>query len=103
MNRALRYTPPRGAITVTVEQVRADVQVRVQDTGEGIAAEQLPYVFDRFYRTDEARSRDRGGTGMGLAIVKANVEAHGGTATVTSQGVGRGSTLTIVLPSPTPS
>lgn len=101
LDNALRHTPPGGAITVSVEQVLTDVEVRVQDTGDGIAAAQLPYVFDRFYRTDEGRRRDRGGTGLGLAIVKANVEAHGGTVTVVSPGIGQGSTFTIALPSPT--
>jgi signal transduction histidine kinase len=98
LDNALRHTPEGGAITVSVEQMRSAVQVCVQDTGDGIAAEQLPYVFDRFYRTDEARSRDRGGTGLGLAIVKANVEAHGGTVTVVSPGLGQGSTFVISLP-----
>jgi signal transduction histidine kinase len=73
--------------------------VRVRDTGEGVAPEQLPHVFDRFYRADEARTRDRGSTGLGLAIVKAIVEGHGGTVTVISQ-VGEGSTFTMSLPNP---
>jgi two-component system sensor histidine kinase BaeS len=103
LDNALRHTPEGGAITVSVEQVQDAVKVRVHDTGEGIAAEQLPHVFDRFYRTDQARDHDRGGAGLGLAIVKANVEAHGGTVTATSPGVGRGSTFTISLPNPTPS
>jgi two-component system sensor histidine kinase BaeS len=102
LDNALRHTPEDGAITVSVEQVQDKVQVRIQDTGEGIAQEQLPYVFDRFYRTDQARSRDRGGAGLGLAIVKANVEAHDGTVTVSSQGVGQGSTFTLSLPNVPP-
>jgi signal transduction histidine kinase len=101
LDNALRHTPEGGAITVSVEQGPDNIQLRVQDTGDGIAAEQLPYVFDRFYRADVARSRDRGGTGLGLAIVKANVEAHGGTVTVVSPGIGQGSTFTIALPNPT--
>ena len=101
LDNALRHTPEGGAIAVSVEQGPATIQLRVQDTGDGIAAEQLPYVFDRFYRTDEARTRDKGGTGLGLAIVKANVEAHGGTVTAVSQGIGQGSTFTIDLPNPT--
>jgi signal transduction histidine kinase len=99
MDNALRHTQEGGAITVSVEQTQHTVQIRVQDTGEGIAPEQLPHVFDRFYRVDQARSRDTGGTGLGLAIVKANVEAHGGTVTVTSPGAGQGSTFTLSLPS----
>jgi signal transduction histidine kinase len=100
LDNALRHTPAGGAITVSVEQIPDAIQIRVQDTGEGIASDQLPRVFDRFYRTDQARGRDRGGAGLGLAIVKANVEAHGGTVTVTSPGLGQGSTFTINLPRP---
>jgi signal transduction histidine kinase len=102
MDNALRHTPEGGAITVSVEQSPDAVEIRVQDTGEGIPAEQLPHIFDRFYRTDDARGRDRGGTGLGLAIARANIEAHGGTLNVTSPGVGQGSTFTISLPNPTP-
>ena len=72
--------------------------MRVQDTGEGIAAEHLPLVFDRFYRTDRARDRDRGGAGLGLAIVRAMVAAHGGRVTAESPGLGQGSTFAIHLP-----
>ena len=97
VDNGLHYTSEGGDITVSVEQVQDKTHVRVRDTGVGIAPEQLPYVFDRFYRADKARSRDRGSTGLGLAIVKAIVEAHGGTVTVTSQ-VGEGSTFTISLP-----
>ena len=97
LDNGLHYTSEGGDITVSVEQVQDDTQVCVRDTGEGIAPEQLGHVFDRFYRADKTRSRDRGGTGLGLAIVKAIVEAHGGTVTVTSQ-VGEGSTFTISLP-----
>jgi len=68
------------------------------DSGDGIAAEHLPYIFDRFYRTDHARDRDRGGTGLGLAIVRAMVEAHNGHAEVTSPGLGLGSTFSVHLP-----
>ena len=101
LDNALRHTPAGGVITVSVEQVQDTVEMRVQDTGEGIAPDQLPHVFDRFYRTDQARGRDRGGAGLGLAIVKANVEAHGGSVTVSSPGLGQGSTFTTRLPHPT--
>ncbi|CQD18346.1 integral membrane sensor signal transduction histidine kinase [Mycolicibacterium conceptionense] len=66
------------------------------DTGEGIPAEHLSHVFERFYRADSARDRDHGGSGIGLAIVKALVEAHGGQITVSSSGAG--TTFTIILP-----
>jgi signal transduction histidine kinase len=94
---ALRHTPAGGCITVrlTVDEV---VKLIIQDTGEGIDAEHLPYLFDRFYRTDNARDRDHGGAGLGLAIVRALVEAHEGQVAVASAGRGQGSTFTITLP-----
>ncbi|RME65672.1 MAG: HAMP domain-containing protein, partial [Caldilineae bacterium] len=87
---ALRHTPAGGQITVKTWTEADRACVQVADTGEGIAAEDLPHVFDRFYRTDKARSRDTGGAGLGLAIARALVHAHGGEITVTSQGKGRG-------------
>jgi signal transduction histidine kinase len=72
--------------------------VAVSDTGDGIAPAHLTHVFDRFYRTDESRSRATGGAGLGLAIVRQLVEAHGGRIEAESPGAGRGSTFTIVLP-----
>jgi signal transduction histidine kinase len=74
------------------------VAVTVADTGEGIPAEHLPRVFERFYRVDKARSRGMGGTGLGLAIVKAVADAHGGRVELTSE-VGRGTVCTVTLPS----
>ena len=71
----------------------------VADTGEGIAAEHLPHLFDRFYRVDTARDRHHGGSGIGLAIAKALIEAHGGGIFATSAGPGHGSTFTVRLPS----
>ena len=72
--------------------------ISIVDDGIGIHAADLPHVFDRFYRTDESRSRRRGGTGLGLAITRAIVEAHGGTVTATSGGPGQGVTVTVSLP-----
>ena len=72
----------------------------ISDTGEGISAEQLPQVFERFWRGDTARDRDHGGSGIGLAISKALVEAHGGTLTAASPGPGHGAVFTIQLPPP---
>lgn len=96
---ALRHTPQGGQITVRAQEINAAVEIVVQDTGEGIAAEHLPHVFDRFYRADPARSRDQGGAGLGLAIVRAIVETHGGTVRVESSGVaGAGSRFIIALP-----
>ncbi len=96
---ALRHTPTGGAIALRLEAHAESLHLTVSDTGDGIPREHLPYIFDRFYRTDSARSRDNGGAGLGLAIARAIVEAHGGRITVTSTGVpGRGSTFTIQLP-----
>ena len=98
LDNALRHTPNGGTITVSVEQVQGNLQIWIADTGEGIPADQLPYVFERFYRIDKARSRDRNSTGLGLAIVKAIVEAHESSITVTSPGSGQGSVFIISMP-----
>jgi len=76
------------------------VALSVADNGEGIPAEHLPRVFERFYRVDPGRDRAHGGSGIGLAIVKALVEAHGGQLTATSPGTGQGSTFRVLLPRP---
>ena len=70
----------------------------IADDGEGIAAEHLPHVFERFYRADSARDRGSGGSGIGLAIVKALTEAHGGHVGVASHGPGTGTTFTVAVP-----
>jgi signal transduction histidine kinase len=75
---ALRYTPDGGTIKLLAVQSGAGVEISVSDTGTGIQAEDLPHVFDRFYRSDKSRTRSSGGSGLGLAIVKQLVEAHGG-------------------------
>jgi two-component system OmpR family sensor kinase/two-component system sensor histidine kinase BaeS len=101
LSNALRHTPPGGEVSL---QTGYDAEMReawleVSDTGESIPPDQLPFVFDRFYRADPARSRVSGGTGLGLAIVRAIVEAHGGRVSVASDGVpGHGSTFTACLP-----
>jgi signal transduction histidine kinase len=95
---ALRHTPANGEILVAITGGAAGIHLVVQDTGEGIAPEHLPYVFDRFYRTDRSRARDTGGAGLGLAIVRAIVEAHGGTVAVESDGPGLGSRFLLWLP-----
>src|SRR5207249_742914 len=90
VDNAVKYTPAGGTVEVRVAGADAGgVAVTVSDTGEGIAAEHLPRVFDRFYRVDKARSREMGGTGLGLAIVKGIVEGNGGRVELASE-VGRG-------------
>jgi two-component system OmpR family sensor kinase len=96
---ALRHTPAGGTITIRAEPEPEAVRLAIADTGDGIPATHLPHIFDRFYRTDPARSRDRGGAGLGLAIARAIIEAHGGQISATSDGLpGHGSTFTIRLP-----
>ncbi|GEM_PF-457731 len=96
---SLHHTPPDGSISVQTIGTAESIQINVHDTGTGIPAEDLPYIFERFYRADKSRTRERGGTGLGLAISKAIIEAHGGTITADSSiGVDRGATFYIVLP-----
>lgn len=98
LDNALRHSPEGGLIKVSVERRQDELLISVQDNGSGIEPQHLDHVFDRFYRTDSARSRETGGMGLGLAIVRAIVEEHGGRVTVTSPGLDQGSTLTICLP-----
>ena len=99
---AVRYTPIGGEISVRAE-IEEDqngpnqLRIQVSDTGEGIEASQLPFLFNRFYRTDEARSRHSGGMGLGLAISKELVRLHGGTIEASSIR-GKGTTITVLLP-----
>ncbi|MBU9766190.1 HAMP domain-containing protein [Mycobacterium sp. TNTM28] len=99
LDNALRHTPAGGRVTIgaTTGPGSGTVTLTVTDTGEGISAEHLPHVFERFYRADPARNRDHGGSGIGLAIVKALVEAHRGDIRVANTS--EGTTFTIVLPS----
>ena len=97
LDNAIKYTPSAGEITVGARESDGMVELFVRDTGIGIPQEELPRLFERFYRVDKARSRELGGTGLGLAIVKHLVAAHNGAARVESQ-VGRGSTFYFTLP-----
>ena len=94
---AVRYTPPGGEVVVKLFQWEDRAILEVTDTGTGIASDDLPHVFDRFWRADKSRSRRTGGSGLGLAITRHLVEAHGGTVSVTST-LGEGSTFRISLP-----
>jgi two-component system phosphate regulon sensor histidine kinase PhoR len=97
VDNAIKYTPAEGKVSVTIGATPEEVHVEVSDTGIGIMSQDLPRVFERFYRVDKARSRQSGGTGLGLAIVKNIVEMHGGLVTVQSE-YGRGSTFIFTLP-----
>lgn len=97
ISNALRYTPAGGQINLAAQTSAGKVLLSVQDTGVGIAVEDLPHVFDRFYRGDKSRSRQEGESGLGLAIARSLVEMHGGTITVASTP-GQGATFTITLP-----
>ncbi len=94
---AIKYTPEGGSATITATQEGDEIVVRVRDTGIGIPAEELPRIFDEFYRATDARRFQRVGTGLGLSIARSIVDAHGGTLTAESQ-VGVGTTFTLRLP-----
>lgn len=98
LDNALRHTAPRGHVELNAAAQPGKLIITVNDDGDGIAAEHLPHVFERFYRADSARDRGHGGAGIGLAIAKALTEAHGGRITAASRGPGLGSTFTIELP-----
>ncbi|MBK9214515.1 MAG: ATP-binding protein [Chloracidobacterium sp.] len=97
LSNAIKFNREGGTITVSFETSGDRARIHVADTGDGIAREHLPRIFERFYRTDTARSRELGGTGLGLAIVKHLARLHNGEVTVTST-VGKGSTFTLTLP-----
>ena len=91
---ALQYTPENGKVTISAKRINDEVQISVRDTGIGIPPQQLPHIFDRFYRVDKSRSRQPGGgSGIGLTIARALVEAQGGRVWAASAGDGQGSTF----------
>ncbi len=96
LSNALRHTPPGGQVTLAADALPAGLALSVSDTGEGIPAEHLPNIFERFYRADASRQQASGGSGLGLAIVRSIVEAHGGTVSVAS-APGQGTTFTLVF------
>ena len=100
VENAFRYTESGGSVTLTAGGENAFISIEVKDTGIGIPAANLPFVFDRFYRVDKSRSRASGGSGLGLSIVKALVDSHGGHVNVLST-VGEGSVFTVFFRSKT--
>ena len=97
VGNALRHTPAGGQVTVTARRTASGVEVNVRDSGEGIRPADIPHIFERFYRGDEARTRAAGGSGLGLAIAKQWIEAHGGKITASNRSEG-GACFTILLP-----
>lgn len=97
LDNAIKYNRPGGRVTVRAASSGGACHLTVEDTGLGIPADDLPRVFERFYRVDKARSRETGGTGLGLSIVKHVAEAHGGAVSVDSD-LGRGTRFTLTLP-----
>lgn len=98
LSNALKFTPKGGSVEIILERVHSHLEVHVIDSGEGIAPEFLPNVFDRFRQQDSSTTRRHGGLGLGLAIVKQLVELHGGSIHVESAGVGKGTAVRVMLP-----
>ena len=98
LSNAIKFTPKRGRIQVCLQRINSHVEIVVTDTGQGISAEFLPYVFERFRQADSSITRSFGGLGLGLAIVRQLVELHGGTVHADSPGEGQGATFTVKLP-----
>jgi len=97
VGNAISYTPDEGEVTLTIDEIDQFIRFNVKDTGIGINQDDLPRLFERFYRVDKARSRNTGGTGLGLAIVKHIVEVHGGKINVESE-INKGSSFTVCFP-----
>ncbi len=101
LDNALRYTPKGGQILLSAQKMPDAVELRIQDNGPGLEAEEAAHIFDRFYRADASRQRDEGGSGLGLAISKSIVEEHGGRIWAESEE-GQGLTINIALPISSP-
>jgi PAS domain S-box-containing protein len=98
LSNAVKFTPRRGNVQIELERINSHVEITVTDTGQGIAPEFLPHVFERFRQADNSITRSHGGLGLGLALVRQLVELHGGTVHVYSEGKAKGATFTIKLP-----
>lgn len=101
MDNAIKYTEPGGLVSLSSESRKGEIEFVVSDSGPGIPAEHLDRIFERFYRVDKARSKEKGGTGLGLAIVKHTAGLHGGRVKVDST-LGRGSIFTLIIPTKGP-
>lgn len=98
LSNAIKFTPRGGRVEVSLKHRRAQVEIVVKDTGQGIPPDFLPFIFDRFRQADSTTTRRHGGLGLGLAIVRHLVELHGGTIRADSPGLGQGATFTVSLP-----
>jgi signal transduction histidine kinase len=98
LSNAIKFTPRDGRVSIRLARVDGHVEIAVTDTGQGITADFLPYLFDRFRQADSSTTREHRGMGLGLSIVKNLVEMHGGTVTAASAGEGQGATFVIALP-----
>ena len=98
LSNAVKFTPREGRVSIRLERADSQVEIRVTDTGQGISADFLPFIFDRFRQADSSTTRQHGGLGLGLAIVRHLVELHGGTVHAESAGEGRGATIKVRLP-----
>ena len=98
LSNAVKFTPKGGRVQVKLQQVRSHVEIIVSDSGEGIRADLLPYIFDRLRPGDTSSARVHGGLGIGLALVRHLVELHGGSVIADSPGEGQGATFVVKLP-----
>jgi len=98
VGNALQYTPTGGKVIISATKIKTEVLISISDTGIGIAPDQLPLIFNRFYRTDKSRARASGGSGIGLTIAQALIKAQHGRIWAESSGEGKGSTFYFTLP-----
>jgi CheY-like chemotaxis protein len=102
LSNAIKFTPRGGTVSVAVDRTDGQIEISVEDTGQGIRPEFMPHMFQRFRQADSSFTRSLGGLGLGLAIARHLVELHGGTIAAHSDGEGRGARFTVCLPLPTP-
>ena len=98
LSNAIKFTPDRGRIEIQLQRIDSHARLQIRDTGVGIAAKDLPYIFERFRQADSSNIRNHGGLGLGLAIVDYLVRQHGGAVYVESEGVGKGATFIVEFP-----